>query len=90
MENSLVHATAKSSLPSFAANGVSYNDIAKMFLTPGWKSEAGNVYQEGLRVSDKIAVTYQYRARLCAYLPQWDTHIPLREGKDCSDWRAIL
>lgn len=58
MENSLVLATAKSSLPSFAANGVTYNDIAKMFMTPGWMSVAGNVYQEGLRVSDKIAITY--------------------------------
>lgn len=58
MENSLVLATAKSSLPSFAANDVKYNDIARMFLTPGWTSGAGNMYQEGLRVSDKIAVTY--------------------------------
>lgn len=58
MEKSLVLAAAKSSLPSFTANCVTYNDIAKMFLTPGWASTAGNVYQEGLRISDKIAVTY--------------------------------
>ena len=58
MGNSLVLSTAKSALPSFSANGVNYNDIAKMFLTPAWCSQAGNAYQEGLRISDKIAVTY--------------------------------
>ena len=58
MENSLVLSTAKSFLPAFNANGVSYNDIAKMFLTPAWCSAAGNAYQEGLRLSNKIAVTY--------------------------------
>ena len=58
MEKSLVLSTAKSALPSFCAHGVTYNDIAKMFLTPAWVSQAGNAYQEGLRISDKIAVTY--------------------------------
>lgn len=58
MENSLVLSTAKSFLPAFNANGVTYNDIAKMFLTPAWCSAAGNAYQEGLRISNKIAVTY--------------------------------
>ena len=58
MENSLVLSTAKSFLPAFNENGVTYNDIAKMFLTPAWCSAAGNAYQEGLRLSDKIAVTY--------------------------------
>lgn len=58
MENALVLSTAKSFLPAFNANGVTYNDIAKMFITPAWCSIAGNAYQQGLRLSDKIAVTY--------------------------------
>ncbi len=58
MENSLVLSTAKSFLPAFNDNGVTYSDIAKMFLTPAWCSAAGNAYQEGLRLSNKIAVTY--------------------------------
>lgn len=56
--NSLILSTAKSFLPAFNANGVTYNDIAKMFLTPAWCSIVGNAYQEGLRLSNKIAVTY--------------------------------
>lgn len=58
MENSLVLSTAKSFLPAFNANGVTYDDVAKMFLTPAWCSELGNAYQQGLRLSNKIAVTY--------------------------------
>ncbi len=58
MENSLILSTVKSFLPAFNANGVTYNDIAKMFLTPAWCSQAGNAYQEGLRISNKISVTY--------------------------------
>lgn len=58
MENSLVLSTVKSKLPSFNGTGIIYNDVARMFLTPAWVSNAGNAYQEGLRISDKIAVTY--------------------------------
>jgi len=56
MENSLVLSAVKSSLPTFSSAGVTYNDIAKMFLTPAWVSDSGNSYQEGLRASDKIVV----------------------------------
>ena len=54
--NSLIVA-AKSALPS-RANNVTYNDAAKMFLTPGYTSAAGNTYQEGLRLSRYLAVDY--------------------------------
>ena len=54
--NSLIVA-AKSALPSLA-NNVTYNDAAKMFLTPGYTSAAGNTYQEGLRLSRYLAVDY--------------------------------
>lgn len=56
--NSLVLSTINSSLPVFAGNGVTYNDLAKMFLTQGWTSDAGNTYQEGMRLSDKFVVKY--------------------------------
>ena len=54
--NSLVVA-AKSALPSLA-NNVTYNDAAKMFLSPGYTSAAGNTYQEGVRLSRFLAVDY--------------------------------
>ena len=53
MENSLVLATVKSKFPSFNGTGITYNDVSRMFLTPAWVSNAGNAYQEGLRISDK-------------------------------------
>ena len=56
--NSLVLATINSSLPAFSGNGVTYKDIAKMFLSSGWTSVAGNTYQEGVRLSDKFVVKY--------------------------------
>jgi hypothetical protein len=55
---SLVLSSLKASLPAFAQGNVTYNDCAKMFLTQGWASAAGNVYQEGLRVSRNLVVTY--------------------------------
>lgn len=54
--NSLIVA-AKSAFPSLA-NNVTYNDAAKMFLSPGYTSAAGNTYQEGLRLSRYLAVDY--------------------------------
>ncbi len=47
----------KSALPSLAGN-VTYSQAAKMFLTPGYVSAAGNMYQEGLRLSKYIIVKF--------------------------------
>jgi hypothetical protein len=58
MNNSLILSTLNSVLPSLSAKGLTYIDIAKMFLTPLWISRAGNAYQQGLRFSDRIAITY--------------------------------
>lgn len=52
-------------LPSIANGNATYNDIAKMFLTQGWQSMAGNVYQEGMRLSDKIVVKYNIGHGYC-------------------------
>lgn len=55
---SLALSRLKASLPAFAQGNVTYNDYAKMFLTRGWASAAGNMYQEGLRLSKNLVVTY--------------------------------
>ena len=57
MTNNSLIVAAKSALPSLA-NNFTYNDAAKMFLTPGYTSAAGNTYQEGLRLSRYLAVDY--------------------------------
>ena len=56
MENSLVLA-AKSALPTLSGE-ITYSQAARMFLSPGYVSCAGNMYQEGLRLSRYIAVDY--------------------------------
>ena len=78
--NSLVLA-AKSALPSLA-NNVTYNEAAKMFLSPGYQSQAGNVYQEGIRLSRYIAVDYSIGHGWCRSflngirLYVWDNNKP--------------
>ena len=54
--NALITAV-KSALPSLG-NNITYNQVAKMFLTPGYTSAAGNTYQEGLRLSKYLAINF--------------------------------
>lgn len=56
MENNLALAV-KSALPQLAGN-ITYNQAANMFLTPGYMSLAGNVYQQGVRLSRRMAVKF--------------------------------
>lgn len=78
--NSLIVA-AKSALPSLG-NNVAYNDAAKMFLSPGYTSAAGNTYQEGLRLSRYLAVDYSIGHGYCrsflngVRLYIWDNNKP--------------
>lgn len=56
MNNALV-LSAQKALPQLACN-VTYNQVAKMLLTPGYVSAAGNMYQEGVRISKRLAVRF--------------------------------
>lgn len=56
MNNALV-LSAQKAFPQLACN-VSYNQKAKMLLTPGYVSAAGNLYQEGVRLSKRLAVRF--------------------------------
>ena len=56
MENNLAIAV-KSALPMLSGN-LTYNQAANMFLTPGYMSLAGNVYQQGVRLSRRMAVKF--------------------------------
>ena len=56
MNNALI-LSAQKALPQLACN-VTYNHVAKMLLTPGYVSAAGNMYQEGVRLSKRLAVKY--------------------------------
>ena len=56
MENKLALAV-KSALPMLSGD-ITYNQAAKMFLTPGYMSLAGNVYQQGVRLSRRMAVKF--------------------------------
>lgn len=54
----------KSALPSLASN-VTYSQAARMFLSPGYVSAAGNMYQEGLRLSRYIIVKFSIGHGYC-------------------------
>lgn len=54
----------KSALPSLASN-VTYSQAARMFLSPGYVSAAGNMYQEGLRLSRYIAIKFDIGHGYC-------------------------
>lgn len=64
MTNNALIVAAKSALPSLG-NNVTYNDAAKMFLSAGYTSQAGNTYQEGVRLSRYIAVDYSIGHGYC-------------------------
>jgi hypothetical protein len=55
---------AKSTLPQFTGN-YNYNEVAKMFLTSGYMSAAGNIYQSGLRLSQHLAVQFSIGHGYC-------------------------
>ena len=40
------------------SGNITYNQAANMFLTPGYMSLAGNVYQQGVRLSRRMAVKF--------------------------------
>lgn len=61
----LTLSTINSILPSISNGEATYNDVAKMILGAGWQSQAGNVYQEGVRISDKIVVKYNIGHGFC-------------------------
>ena len=81
MTNNSLIVAAKSALPSLG-NNVTYSDAAKMFLSPGYTSAAGNTYQEGLRLSRYIAVDYSIGNVYCrsflngVKLYIWDNNKP--------------
>ena len=81
MTNNALIVAAKSALPSLG-NNVTYNDAAKMFLSSGYTSQAGNTYQEGVRLSRYIAVDYSIGHGYCrsflngVRLYIWDNNKP--------------
>ncbi len=63
MENTLVR-TLNSALPQCSGN-ITYNDVAKMFCAPAYVAQSGNMYQEGLRISDRLAIKYSIGYGYC-------------------------
>lgn len=57
MNNNALVLAVKSAFPSLG-NNVTYNQVANMFLSPGYTSAAGNTYQQGLRLSKYLTVDF--------------------------------
>lgn len=45
-------------LPSFSGGAVTYNKENNIFLTAGYTSQAGNTYYQGIRLSNRIVISY--------------------------------
>ena len=88
MTNNSLIVAAKSALPSLA-NDVTYSEAAKMFLSPGYTSAAGNTYQDGLRLSRYFAVDYSIGHGWChsflngIRLYIWDNNKPKLVAHRC-------
>lgn len=47
-------------LPALSGSGVTYNEKKNIFLSQGYTSAAGNTYFQGLRLSDRLVVNYDF------------------------------
>lgn len=54
-----------SALPSFSGSRLTYNEKKNIILTEGYTSAAGNIYFQGIRMSDRIVISYQFGQGYC-------------------------
>jgi hypothetical protein len=55
----------KQALPELRATGVTYNAERDIYLTTGYTSQAGNTYFQGIRLSDRVLITYSIGVGYC-------------------------
>ena len=59
MEKALVSLVERA-LPAMSGSPVTYNSRNNIFLSSGYTSAAGNTYFQGLRLSDRIIINYDF------------------------------
>ena len=59
MEKALV-SLVESTLPAMSGSQVTYNSRNNIFLSSGYTRAAGNTYFQGLRLSDRIIINYDF------------------------------
>lgn len=59
MEKALVSLVERA-LPAMSGSQVTYNSRNNIFLSSGYTSAAGNTYFQGLRLSDRIIINYDF------------------------------
>lgn len=57
MTKSMTNVLAKA-LPALSGSSITYNSENNVFLTSGYTSAAGNTYYKAVRVSNRLAVSY--------------------------------
>lgn len=50
----------ESALPALSGSAVTYNADKNIYLSTGYTSAAGNTYFQGLRLSDRIIINYDF------------------------------
>jgi hypothetical protein len=63
--NTNVLTLVNSALPSFSGSRLTYNEKKNIILTEGYTSAAGNTYFQGIRMSDRIVISYQFGQGYC-------------------------
>lgn len=58
--NNIQLSLANVTLPSFSGSRLTYNQKKNIILTEGYTSAAGNTYFQGIRMSDRIVISYQF------------------------------
>ncbi len=56
---------ANSALPAFSGSKLTYNQKKNIILTEGYTSAAGNTYFQGIRMSDRLVIAYQFGQGYC-------------------------
>jgi hypothetical protein len=59
MDNNLIKVIERN-LPAMSGCGVNYNSSHNMYYTNGYTSAAGNTYYQGLRLSDRLVIKYDF------------------------------
>lgn len=58
MENLNLVSVIEKTLPALSGSSVIYNQNHNMFITPGYTSAAGNIYFKGIKLSNRIIISY--------------------------------
>lgn len=58
MANTSLAKLVNDALPAVSGSSLTYNADRNMFLTPGYTSNSGNIYFQGIHLSNRLAIVF--------------------------------